>query len=247
MDFKIAIASHKREDILESKTLKLLKDHKINFKKVYVFASPESIKNYKSLRDKYNFNLLLGGTILQARNNIIQFFDEGENIIEMDDDIENIEITIKGKKNKSVGNIITLFNESFKMIKDGGLFGFNANTNNFFADGKDKYGLYSIINSTLGYKNNKLIKLTVPEKEDFERVIKFYLLKLPILKRCGYGIKTKYWKTKGGLQACYNFEKRIEVQNESANILYSRYGWAVYKRIRKNGLIDLRFRRNAKI
>ena len=74
--------------------------------------------------------------------------------------------------------------------------GFNANINNFYADGKDKFGLYSIINSCCGYVNCKSIKLTVSEKEDFERCILMFRMGYPILKRCGYGIKTKYWTIK---------------------------------------------------
>tara|TARA_Y100000385_G_scaffold286987_1_gene350190 strand:+ start:10682 stop:11455 length:774 start_codon:yes stop_codon:yes gene_type:complete len=242
----IAIASHKRPEILQSKTLNLLKKHKISMKKVYIFVSPESYKDYIPIKNKWNFNLIGGdnSTILKTRNNIIKYFNEGENIIEMDDDVEDIEVTVKGKKNRSVKNLKGLFNESFDMIHSGGLFGFNANTNNFFASGNDKYGLYSIINSCLGYKNDKRIKLTVSEKEDFERCIKFYELNLPILKRTGYGIKTNYWKNKGGIQGHYDFKKRIEVQKKSAEQLLQKYPWAARKQVRNNGIVDLRFNKD---
>ena len=237
----IAIASHKRPEILQKKTLSLLKKHNIDMKKVFVFASPQSMDEYKPIAKKWGFNLAKGGKILEARNNIIQFFKNGQNIIEMDDDIE---VTIKGKKNKSVDNLIKLFNESFFIIQDGGLFGFNANTNNFFAGGVDKIGFYSIINSTLGYVNDKRIKLTVPEKEDFERCIQYYKLGFPILKRTGYGIKTRYWKNKGGIQECYDFEKRKKVQKFSAEQIMKKYPWAARKHVRKNGLVDLRFKKD---
>ena len=114
----IAIASHKRPEILQSKTLNLLKKHKISMKKVYIFVSPESYKDYIPIKNKWNFNLIGGdnSTILKTRNNIIKYFNEGENIIEMDDDVEDIEVTVKGKKNRSVKNLKGLFNESFDMI-----------------------------------------------------------------------------------------------------------------------------------
>ena len=44
-----------------------------------------------------------------------------------------------------------------------------------------------------GYINDKSIKLTVSEKEDFEDVL-LCLRKVSYLKRCGFGIKTNYWK-----------------------------------------------------
>ena len=243
MNFIIAIPSHKRPEMLQSTTLNLLKKHKISMKKVYIFVSPESYQDYIPIKNKWNFNLIEAdnSSILKTRNNIIDYFKEGQNIIEMDDDVEDIEVTVKGKKNKPVENLKKLFNESFDIITSGGLFGFNANTNNFFASGIDKYGLYSIINSCLGYKNNKKIKLTVAEKEDFERCILFYELNLPILKRTGYGIKTNYWKNKGGIQGHYDFKKRIEVQKESAEQLLKKYPWATRKQVRKNGIVDLRF------
>ena len=246
MNFIIAIASHKRPEILQSKTLTLLKNHNISMKKVFVFVSPESYEDYLPIKNKWKFNLVNGdnSTILKTRNNIIKYFDEGENILEIDDDVEEIEITLKGVKNKPVTNLKELFNESFKIIHQGGIFGFNANTNNFFAGNKDKFGLYSIINSCLGYKNDKRIKLTVAEKEDFERAIQFYELNLPILKRTGYGIKTKYWTTKGGIQSHYDFKKRIEVQKQSAEQLLEKYPWSARKQVRKNGIVDLRFYRD---
>ena len=149
MNFVIAIASHKRPEILQSKTLNLLKKHKMSMRKVYVFVSPESYEDYLPIKNKWKFNLIEGNnsTILQTRNNIIDYFKEGQNIIELDDDVDDIEITLKGKKNKPVTDLKELFNESFDMIASGGLYGFNANTNNFFAGGIDKFGLYSIINS----------------------------------------------------------------------------------------------------
>ena len=246
MNFIVAVASHKRPDMLQSKTLNLLKKHNISMEKVYIFVSHESYHDYIPIKNKWNFNLIEGdnSSILKTRNNIINYFKEGQNIIEMDDDVEDIEVTVKGKKNKPVKDLKELFNESFNMIASGGLFGFNANTNNFFAGGTDKYGLYSIINSCLGYKNNKAIKLTVAEKEDFERCILFYELNLPILKRTGYGIKTNYWKNKGGIQGHYNFKKRIEVQKQSAEQLLEKYPWAGRKQVRKNGIVDLRFNRD---
>lgn len=241
MNFSIAIPTHKRVKILENKTLKLLKKHNIDFKKVYVFATPESYEDYIELKNKYGFNLLEGGKILDVRNKIINNFDNGERVVEMDDDIDDILKTKKGVKNESIIDLIKLFNESFEMLKGSGLFGFNSTANNYFADGKDKYGLHSII-CCFGYINDKRVKLTLNEKEDFERVLIFNDLGLNILKRCGYGIKTKYWKTKGGIQDLYGFEDRIKKQNESAKILLDKYKTIIFKRVRKNGLIDLRFR-----
>lgn len=247
MNFKIAIASHERVKLFEDKTITFLKKHGICFKKVFVFVSDLSYLSYQPLSEKYGFNLLNShnnllkfnnNSILTTRNNIIHYFKEGENILEMDDDIEDI---IDFSKNKSVENFVDLINESFSIIKDGGLFGFCAQANKFFSKGIDQYGLYSIINSCLGYVNDKRIKLTVFEKEDYERCLQFYKLGLKILKRGGYGIKTRYWQNKGGIQSNYSWEKRLNVQRESALILKQIYPEYVRIQIRKNGIYDIRF------
>ena len=239
----VAIASHMRPKQLQNKTLSLLKKHKFDMKDVYIFSSPESMTIYKPIAEKWGFNLVLSkNNILDARNHIIQSFPDGTRIVEMDDDVEDILTTKKGEVSKSVENLQKLFEESFELAGKNGLWGLNANTNTYFATGVDKRGLYSIINSCLGYINDKSIQLTVSEKEDFERCILFYKKAYPILKRTGYGIKTKYWKNKGGIQDRYGFEKRKQVQKESADKIMEKYPGVCYRRLRKNGIVDIRFK-----
>ena len=240
----IAIASHQRPKQLQEKTLALLKKHKFNFSNVYIFVSPSSYDEYLPISNKWNFNLIKSkNSILDTRNHIIQYFNENDKIVEMDDDVEDIQHTLKGTPNKSVSNLKKLFEDSFRKIGNKGLWGFNANINNFYADGKDKFGLYSIINSCCGYVNCKSIKLTVSEKEDFERCILMFRMGYPILKRCGYGIKTKYWYNKGGIQGHYDFNKRTQVQSESAMQLMKKYPECCFTKKRDNGIVDIRFRR----
>jgi len=86
MNFAIAIISHERLNLFESKTLSFLKKHGICFEKVYVFVSDLSYLSYLPLSEKYGFNLLNShnnllkfnnNSILNARNNIINYFEEG--------------------------------------------------------------------------------------------------------------------------------------------------------------------------
>tara|TARA_R100000654_G_scaffold4458_3_gene13226 strand:- start:136 stop:894 length:759 start_codon:yes stop_codon:yes gene_type:complete len=242
----IVIPSHARPKQLQNKTLALLKRHNIDMDIVFVFVSPESYDEYLPISNEYGFMLINSkANILDTRNHIIEYFDENQQIIEMDDDVEEILDFQLGEKGKPVENLFELFKESFKLFEkmDGGLWGFNANCNMFYIkDFKDKWGLYSIINSCLGYVNKKNVILTVPEKEDFERVLYFYKHKLPIVKRCRYGIKTKYWTNKGGIQDRYDKEKRTEIQNISADMILNNHSDCCYGRKRNNGIIDIRFR-----
>lgn len=242
---KIAIPSHKRLKMLNEKTLSLLLKQN-NLPNIYIFASTESFEEYNKYFKLYNKIKVIESfdSILEKRNHIIDYFNEGEEIVEMDDDIEDIVTTIRGEKSESVSDLIGLFEDSFKK-SEGGLWGFNATTNSFFASGKDsevKPQKLSLVNSCIGYTNFKHMNLTCPEKEDYERVILFYLNGKNVLKRGGYGIKTKYWKNEGGIQARYDFEKRKQVQRESAEMLVDMFGDHCYMIERKNGLVDIRFK-----
>ena len=249
---KIAIPSHHRVEQLKKKTLKLLLKHGFSEDDIYIFVAPECYEMYVN---EFKNVILSRDSICAKRNHIIEYFPEGERIVEMDDDVEDILHTKKDEKNYPVENLKDFYEENFNMLRGEvpqkwngdapkGLWGMNANTNQYFATGEDKHKiqLCSICNTTLGYFNHKDIKLTVPEKEDFERVIQYYLAGIPILKRCGYGIKTKYWNNKGGLEKQYDMDERKRKQRQSADILKERYPELVYQRERKNGIVDIRFR-----
>jgi|9_EtaG_2_1085328.scaffolds.fasta_scaffold05276_3 hypothetical protein len=248
---KIAIPSHNRLQQFLNKTYALLMKHNFNSEDIFIFVSPESFEEYDNYFNKNKLcNVILSkDNILDTRNHIIEYFNEGEQIVEMDDDIEDIVHTIKEVKSTSVEDLKTLFLESFQLCQ-GGLWGFNAQltSNNFFASGEDRVGHWqtSIVNSCLGYYNNKNISLSVPEKEDFERVILFYKNNIPILKRGQFGIKTKYWTNKGGIQDRYDFNKRKEVQLYSANMILEKYPGHAYTYTRKNGIVDIRFYKTPK-
>lgn len=243
---KIVIASHDRDEIIQKMTLSLLKRHNIHMNVVYVFASPESHKSYKNIQKKWGFHLIkTKDNIKDARNHIIRYFKNGEKIVEMDDDIKDIVIMKPGMKNKSVRDLKKFLIESFSLlIDDKGLWGVNATDNNRegLSRGKDKRGSYSIINSFCGYINDKKIKLTVPEKEDFDRSAQFVDMGIPVLKRTGFGIVTDYWKNSGGIQSRYNEKTRIKTQKKSAKMLMKKFPRYFYSTTRKNGIVDIKFR-----
>jgi len=246
----VAIPSHNREKLL-GKTIDLLLTRGLLPSDIYIFSSSESIGRYTELfKNRVNKiyetpNEPRGG-ICDARNMISRTFPEGTKIVEMDDDIRGIYKFLEGNETTEVPDLKQFFNECFTLCGNG-LWGLNPNMNAFFSDKQDKFGLYSIIASTCGYVNDHSVILETPEKEDFDRAIQYYNLNKPILKRSGYAIKTKYWTEKGGIQDRYNFEMRKMKQRLSAEMLLNKYPDLLYLRTRKNGIVDVRFRRNKKI
>ena len=239
----IAIPSHNRVKLLQKYTLSLLKKHNFDFNYIFIFCSPESYNDYKKLQKTWGFNLIKSkDSITGIRNHMIKYFKSGTKVVEMDDDIEDIMNTKKGIKRTPVSDLQGLFRESFDMLGTSGMWGLNSTDSTMSPNGVDKFGTYTIINSCCGYINDKRIKLTVKEKEDFDRVAQFYMLKLPILKRGAYGIKTNYWNNPGGIQDRYDRKKRIQIQKESANELMKKFPRLFRKNVRSSGLVDIRFK-----
>lgn len=248
MDYVIAIASHDRIDMIQKLTLALLRKHHISMEIVYVFCSPEFERAYRVIGSKWGLNVVLSkNNIKDTRNHIIEYFPEGKRIVEIDDDVREIVRVVPGKRVTPIISMKMLIKQSFnKLLCGEGLWGVNATDNNRegMNRGIDKYGSYSIVNSFCGYVNDKRITLTVDEKEDYDRTAQFVRLDKPVLKRTGYGIRTKYWKNSGGIQSRYDFGKRVGVQKKSANTLIRKFPGYFAARTRNNGIVDIRFRRS---
>ena len=245
MNYKIVIPSYNRLSKLQARTLDFLFRHNIDHTKIYIFAHPLSFDEYKEVFDsKYpNINVIESkGGIKNSRNYINHYFNEGDKIVEIDDDVEDL---IDLREDKPLENLNEFIEESFSMCGNG-IWGVSALTNKFFATLNDKFGLRSIVATFCGYVLDKSIKLTLDVMEDHQRTILYYLNDKTILKRGWVGIKTKYWTLSGGLQTEYDREKRLQLQNYCSDELATSYPHLVYQRTRKNGLKDLRFKRNIK-
>jgi len=242
MDYVITIPSYNRFSTILGRTLKFLLSHNIDMNKVYIFAHPFSYDEYKIIEQKIEGVKVIEskGGIMHSRNYITEYFNEGTNIVSIDDDVEEL---IDLNTNQPINDLDGFIKESFSMCGNG-LWGVCALTNKFYSNMKDKFGLQSIVATFCGYVNIKSIVLTLDVCEDHERVIKYYQSNKTVLKRSWVGIKTKYWKTAGGLQTELDCLKRIQLQNFCASELKKRYPEYVFHRTRKSGLIDIRFKRN---
>ena len=93
MDYVVAIPSYKRHETLKKKTLKVLKEYKIPNNIIYVFVADEPEHElYNKTLDKDSYNKLIIGKpgIKEIRNFMANYFDEGQKIVYMDDDIGKI-------------------------------------------------------------------------------------------------------------------------------------------------------------
>lgn len=146
----------------------------------------------------------------------------------MDDDIETIHCM--------TGGFLGLVNHGVNMIKtgNGGLYGCMPNDDKRVMDLKTTTHLAFIIGVFSMRRNHKDIRLTLVQKEDYERSILYFLRYGTVYRYKGAGVKTKYLKNAGGLQDGH----RLEHMEECVSYLCNTYP-SLVKRREKDGLPDL--------
>ena len=104
MNYVVAIPSHKRAQVLRDRTLTLLDKLSIPHSSIFVFVSKGNIKTYRDiLPDDVTIILGLEG-VANNRMFISNYFDEGQNILSIDDDVQAI-YELDGLKTKELDNI----------------------------------------------------------------------------------------------------------------------------------------------
>ena len=120
MNYVIAIPSHKRAEILRDRTLKLLDKLSISHSRIYVFVSKGNIKTYRDILPD-DITLILGKEgVANNRMFISDYFDEGQHIISIDDDVDTI-YKLNGSKSIELDNIDELIKDTFIELKEKGL------------------------------------------------------------------------------------------------------------------------------
>tara|TARA_B100000686_G_scaffold56009_2_gene60329 strand:- start:2557 stop:4023 length:1467 start_codon:yes stop_codon:yes gene_type:complete len=238
-DYTIAIPSYKREKTLRDRTMKLLQDYNIDPKKINIFvANDEQKKLYENTLQIDSYNKIIVGEvgIKNIRNFMANYFDEGQHIFYIDDDIYDIyecinNDDINNKKNnkliklKSLDDLIL---KGFELCKEKNLnnWGVYPVHNAYFmkpTSNDKKYistNLCYIIGFMTGVINNKIAELrTIDDKEDYERTIKYYLKDRGVLRFNNITCKTKCYKEAGGMQ----IERTKQRIHDSALYLTEKY------------------------
>lgn len=175
---KIVIPSYNRDTI---KTL----DHLKNYD-VYIFVVEEEYDKYLSIYPEHNIIVGVKG-IMNQRNFITDYFDDGEILVCMDDDIINFYPPLDEFLKKDIDYLIEskcglmtypptyMYLDRRRGYEEGNYFG---------------VGVFHIL------KNDKSIKLSVEYGEDIERSILYYKKHGTIRSYNGY-FKTKYGASGG--------------------------------------------------
>jgi hypothetical protein len=239
--YKIAIPTYKRYNI---KTLDLPIKHEL----VYIFvANDEEYNIYiKTIpKDKYHKIIVGELGITNQRNFIRNYFNDGENIVSIDDDIEKVVKWDGYKGHITVDNLDELFILSFKQLSRDNLnlWGINSVANPFFMSNKKEHttNLKFCVGCMFGFINDKSIMLnTICEgKEDYENTFLSYEKCGGVFRMNWISVKQKPF-SKGGLGS---LQERIITSKKAAEYLQTTYPNFVSSIFtRKNGMNEIRLR-----
>lgn len=191
---KIAIPTHWRSKTIIEDTLKIVKQFNKDTFEIYIFPNPiEETEKYTHLgSDNIYVVWLPTKWILQTRNQILEYFNEWDEIFFMDDDITWAFIWYN-KNNKwvkqdlSINQIEQAITKWFKDIKEKGLklFWFYPVQNAFFMSKTIKVNQFIIASAFGMIKTDLKFDENLPLKEDYDFTIQNYI-------KYGWAIRYNY-------------------------------------------------------
>ena len=236
----IVIPSYNRPELIQQKTLSLLKKHTIKSSHIVIFvANREQYDLYKSKIPKTLYHKLVIGVkgLKNQRNYISNYYPEGTHIVQMDDDLEkivqlNVENGKNGKNDKNskktiepISNLDTFIKKAFLLCQTKNIFlwGVYPLANSHFMTNTITTDLRFIVGPMWGMINRHHpdLELTIDEKENTERTLQYWSMDGKVLRFNNIGIETKYYKNKGGMQN--EGKNRKEEALKSVQYLHNKY------------------------
>ena len=247
--YKVAIPSYKREKILLKKTLPTLLNGKVSPSQIYIFvANNAEKKSYEQAIPKTMYNKIVVGKkgIANQRIFIRNYFNSGNYVVSIDDDIEAIMKYVNEKQLSKINNVDAFFKQAHKVLKKHNLYiwGIYPVSNPFFMKNGAKIStdLRFLIGGLHGYivrKGKDLSPSSKAEgKEDYEQSILYYLKDGGVVRFNRITTKTKFLAPGGlGVES-----KRFEINKRAANYLKKKYPNLVSIFHRKNGMTEIKIK-----
>jgi hypothetical protein len=275
-EYIIVIPSYNRHDIIQRKTLALLKRHNIDQSIIKIFvANKEQADIYKNAIDKKLYGEIVIGVLglKNQRNFIMDYYPEGKKIVQMDDDLDKIMELVIEKSSKSIVNgkrstrlqtrtsrsariikpitdLDGFIKKAFAICKENGIYlwGVYPLANSRFMFPKMTTDLRFIVGPFWGIINRHCpdLHITIDEKENAERTLQHYVIDGAVLRFNNIGIETRYYKNKGGMQN--EGKNRKEEALKSVQYLHNKYPKLTKIYLgKKSGVPEIRMRRNIKL
>ena len=203
MDYVIAIPSFNRYDTIKKKTLKMLQQNNIptDIITIFVATSEQKLLYEQELNNDYKIVIGVLG-MANIRNFITDYYEEGQKLVCIDDDITSIKLgNISGKLVTKINNLNEIIINGFNLCKenDTALFGLHPSNNCRSLKSKNiiTTDLKYIIGALYGVINDKSIKVSIDSAEDFQRSILYYKKYGKVVRMNNMSAFTQYYATGG--------------------------------------------------
>lgn len=228
VDYRIAIPTYKRNNTLKNKTLKVLNESNINPEKIDIFvADSEEKEIYEKTLQKNTYGKIIVGALgLKGNRTFIQnYYPEGQYIVCLDDDIEEVHIKISDKKVQKLNHLDELFCYAYKICKEmeTEIWGVYPVDNPYFMKDSIACGLRFLNATMFGMINthDENMYITLDDKDDYERSIKAYLKYQTVARLDFISYKSKEFTEAGGMQ--YDGKRTLERNKQSVLYLTNKY------------------------
>jgi hypothetical protein len=228
---KIAIPTYRRPQRIQTMTLAFLEQMKVDPEEVYLFVADndEMIDYAAALPAKWARRLYVGVPgVNHVRNHIQRFFNEGEEVVYMDDDIRTIwmrheGITMKTPRAKQAHKLEpaefrAMVKLGFKSAaKEGArIWGVYPTSNPMHMRNRVYVGLAYVVAAFFGMRitHDPDVYTRYGVKEDHERTLRYYVKDGCIVRLDTYGVDTPYFGGTGGLH-----DDGLEARHARANLV----------------------------
>ena len=247
--YKVAVPSYKRENELLKKTLPTLLNGKVKAAHIYIFvANSQEKRIYEEAipREMYNTIVIGKKGIANQRIFIRNYFNPGDYIVSIDDDIEEVMKFVNEKRLSKMNNLDVFFKKAHKIINKhkAYIWGIYPVSNPFFMKNGHVIStdLRFLIGGLHGYIVRKDTSLNpspkADGKEDYEQSILYYLKDGKVVRFNRITIKTKFLAA-GGLG---KEKQRFAINKRAANYLNKKYPDLVTIFHRKNGMTEIKIK-----
>lgn len=209
MTWRIAIPSYRRAATLAEMTLPLLSDRNVPADRIDVWLNdPDELDSYRDALDPTTYSeLRTGGTpgsVASIRNAIVRGYETGTRLVSIDDDIVDVVRATGPKTLVPIADLSALIDLGYELASraGAGLWGVYLPPNPYFMRRRLRTdlcyvcaGLHGI---TIAGDDTELVSLD--DKEDFERSIKFYLRDGALARLDDISLQTAYYTQPGGMQ-----------------------------------------------
>lgn len=201
-DITIAIPSYNRVKMLKTKTLATLTKLSVPMEQITIFvANVDQLALYKEEIDDISI-IVAEPTMCGVRNFMTQYYEPNTKILYLDDDLD-------GFNRKDGNNKMEITIDEFKEMVISGfdlcningtkLFGIYPISNGLFMSNGYTTNLKYIVGCCYGVINDKDIKVSINDGEDYERTILFFEKYGAVIRLNSYAPRTTYWRKSGGM------------------------------------------------